>query len=115
MHGCRQFAVGFANYDTRELGRSDEVRPGYATLPKFRDLPYRPALAVGVLDVHTDFVESPELIRDRILYSVDVFGDPERVHVVPDCGLRTRTWDVAYDKLRSMVAGVELARKDLGL
>ena len=54
-----------------------------------------------MLDIHTDFVESPELVRDRILYAVDVFGDPERIDVCPDCGLRTRSWDVAYDKLRS--------------
>jgi 5-methyltetrahydropteroyltriglutamate--homocysteine methyltransferase len=46
---------------------------------------------------------------------VDVFGDPERIHVTPDCGLRTRSWDVAYAKLRNMVEGVALAKKDLGL
>jgi 5-methyltetrahydropteroyltriglutamate--homocysteine methyltransferase len=70
---------------------------------------------VGVLDIHTDFVEPPELVRDRVLYATEVFGDPERIHVIPDCGLRTRSWDVAYRKLESMVAGVELARKELGL
>lgn len=115
MHGCRQFAVGFANYDSRDLGVSAEVRPGFRSLPKFRDLPYRPALGVGVLDIHTDFVEPPELVRDRVLYAVDVFGDPPRVHVIPDCGLRTRGWDVAYRKLESLVAGVQLAKDTLGL
>jgi methionine synthase II (cobalamin-independent) len=34
---------------------------------------------------------------------------------MPDCGLRTRTWDVAYRKLQNMVAGVSLARTALGL
>jgi methionine synthase II (cobalamin-independent) len=34
---------------------------------------------------------------------------------MPDCGLRTRSWEVAYQKLRNMTAGVELARKELGL
>jgi len=29
-----------------------------------------------VLDIHTDFIEPPELVRDRILYAVDVFRDP---------------------------------------
>jgi 5-methyltetrahydropteroyltriglutamate--homocysteine methyltransferase len=115
MTGCRQFAVGFANYDSREPGTRAEDRPGYRVLPKFRDLPYRPVLGVGVLDIHTDFIEPPELVRDRVLYSVEVFGDPARIHVIPDCGLRTRSWDVAYGKLESMVAGVELAKKDLGL
>jgi 5-methyltetrahydropteroyltriglutamate--homocysteine methyltransferase len=115
MTECRQFAVGFANYDTRDLGISEEARPGYRVIKKFRDLPYRPALGIGVLDIHTDFVEPPELVRDRILYSVEVFEDPGRIHVIPDCGLRTRSWDVAYRKLQSMVAGVELAKERLGL
>jgi 5-methyltetrahydropteroyltriglutamate--homocysteine methyltransferase len=115
MTACRQFAVGFANYDTTELGRSDEARPGYAVIKKFRDLPYRPVLGLGVLDIHTDFVEPPELVRDRILYAVDVFGDPNLIHVTPDCGLRTRSWDVAYAKLVNMVKGTEQAKKELGL
>ena len=79
----------------------------------FRDLPYKPSLGLGVLDIHTDFIESPELVRDRILYAVDVFGDPERIHVTPDCGLRTRSWEVAYGKLRNMVAGTQMARNEL--
>jgi 5-methyltetrahydropteroyltriglutamate--homocysteine methyltransferase len=115
MTACRQFAVGFANYDGRDLGVSDEARPGYAVIGRFRDLPYRPALGLGVLDIHTDFIEPPELVRDRILYAVEVFGDPARIHVTPDCGLRTRSWDVAYRKLQNMAAGVELAKRDLGL
>jgi 5-methyltetrahydropteroyltriglutamate--homocysteine methyltransferase len=115
MHGCQQFAVGFANYDTRDLGTSEEVRPGYGVIARFRDLPYRPALGLGVLDIHTDFIEPPELVRDRVLYAVEVFGDPNRIQVMPDCGLRTRSWDVAYRKLESMVAGVDLAKKELGL
>lgn len=115
MTGCRQFCVGFANDDSRDLGVSAEARPGYRVISRFRDLPYEPALGVGVFDVHTDFVEPPELMRDRILYAVDVFGGPERVHVTPDCGLRTRTWDVAYRKLKRMVEGVEAAKAVLGI
>ena len=80
-----------------------------------RDLPYRPVLGIGVLDIHTDFLEPPELVRDRTLHAVEVFDDPSRIHVIPDCGLRTRSWDVAYRKLANMVAGVDLAKRDLGL
>ena len=47
----------------------------------------------GVIDIHTDFVEPPELVRDRILYAVETFGGPERIQVTPDCGLRTRSWE----------------------
>ena len=115
MSGCRQFCVGFANYDGRDLGVSDDARPGYRVIERFRDLPYRPVLGIGVLDIHTDFIEPPELVRDRIVYATEVFGDPGRIHVTPDCGLRTRSWDVAYRKLRNMVAGTELAKSALGL
>jgi 5-methyltetrahydropteroyltriglutamate--homocysteine methyltransferase len=45
---------------------------------------------------------------------VEVFGDPARIHVCPDCGLRTRSWEVAYDKLRNMVEGTNLAEQALG-
>jgi 5-methyltetrahydropteroyltriglutamate--homocysteine methyltransferase len=115
MTGCQQFAVGFANYDGRELGVSAERRPGYKVIGRFRDLPHRPVLGLGVLDIHTDFIEPPELVRDRVLYAVEVFGDPSRIHVTPDCGLRTRTWSVAYQKLANMTAGVELAKGELGI
>lgn len=115
MTECRQYTVGFANDDSRELGVGAEARPGYRIIGRFRDLPTRPSLGLGVLDIHTDFIEPPELVRDRILHAVEVFGGPERIQVVPDCGLRTRTWEVAYRKLESMVEGVHLARVALGM
>jgi 5-methyltetrahydropteroyltriglutamate--homocysteine methyltransferase len=113
MSGCRQYCVGFANYDRRELGASGADRPGYEIVAKFRDLPYEPILGIGVIDIHTDFIESPELVRDRILYAVEVMGDPARIHVTPDCGLRTRSWEVAYEKLSNMVEGTRLAEQAL--
>jgi 5-methyltetrahydropteroyltriglutamate--homocysteine methyltransferase len=58
-------------------------------------------------------VEPAELVRDRILYAVDVLGDPERIQVNPDCGLRTRSWDVVYEKLSNMVEGTRLAEREL--
>jgi len=104
----------YANRDSRELGVSPEKRPGYVdTLKLLRDTRF--VVGLGVLDVHTDFVESPELVRDRVLFALEVIGDPGRVYVAPDCGLRTRTWDVAFAKLRNMVEGVELARKAAGV
>ena len=62
MSGCKQYCVGFANYDSRDLGTSAEDRPGYEVISRFRDLPYEPILGLGVLDIHTDFVEPPELV-----------------------------------------------------
>lgn len=103
----------YANRDGKELGRSEKKRTGYGILHLFRNNKF--IVGLGVIDVHTDFIEPPELIRDRILYAVEMLGDPERIFVAPDCGLRTRTWDVAYEKLRNMVEGKNMAEKELGI
>jgi 5-methyltetrahydropteroyltriglutamate--homocysteine methyltransferase len=58
-------------------------------------------------------IESPKLVRDRILYATKLLRDPERISVNPDCGLRTRTWDVTLKKLEVMKEGTELARKKI--
>jgi 5-methyltetrahydropteroyltriglutamate--homocysteine methyltransferase len=109
LEDCLELQLEFANRDSRELGTRAEDRPGYAdTLRLFAEHGY-PGVGLGVLDIHSDFVEPPELVRDRILFAVDALGGPERIQVNPDCGLRTRSWDVVYEKLSNMVAGARLA------
>ncbi|ADI39079.1 putative methylcobalamin:homocysteine methyltransferase [Waddlia chondrophila 2032/99] len=98
----------YANRDSRELGISDRERPGYSLLKLLKDTPFN--IGLGVLDIHTDWIEPPELVRDRILHACRVLGDPSRILVAPDCGLRTRTWKVAFEKLRNLTAGVQMAR-----
>jgi 5-methyltetrahydropteroyltriglutamate--homocysteine methyltransferase len=110
---CLELQLEFANRDSRDLGTAEADRPGYAdTLRLFKEHGY-PNVGLGVLDIHSDFVEPAELVRDRILYAVDVLGDPERIQVNPDCGLRTRSWDVVYTKLVNMVEGTRLAEREL--
>ncbi len=103
----------YANRDTKELGIDAEKRRGYEILEKFKN--NRFIVGLGVIDVHTDFIEPPKLIRDRILYALDIIKDPERIFVAPDCGLRTRSWDIAFKKLRNMVEGKYLAEKEAGI
>jgi 5-methyltetrahydropteroyltriglutamate--homocysteine methyltransferase len=113
LDDCLELQLEFANRDSRELGTRHDDRPGYAdTLARFREHGY-PNVGLGVLDIHSDFVEPAELVRDRILYAVDVLGDPARIQVNPDCGLRTRSWDVVYEKLSNMVEGTRLAENAL--
>ena len=113
LDDCLELQLEFANRDSRELGTRDDDRPGYRdTLRLFKEHGY-PNVGLGVLDIHSDFVEPAELVRDRILYAVDVLDDPSRIQVNPDCGLRTRTWDVVYEKLCSMVEGTRLAEEVL--
>jgi len=103
----------YANRDSEELGTTPSKRFGYEVLADLRGTSF--IVGLGVLHIHTDFIEPPELVRDRILYAVDVIGDPGRIMVSPDCGLRTRTWEVTFAKLRNMVEGVEMAKKVLGI
>ena len=65
--------------------------------------------------MHVDEVESPELVRDRLLYAVKMTDNPNLVHVNPDCGLRTRSRETSFAKLKNMVIGTEMAKKRLEL
>lgn len=107
---CRQFTLEFANRDTTRLGLDKESRVGYQALNIFKEYGDKREVGVGVVDVHVDTMEPPELIRDRILYATKVLEDPNRVYVNPDCGLRTRSRAVAFAKLRNLCLGRELAR-----
>jgi 5-methyltetrahydropteroyltriglutamate--homocysteine methyltransferase len=113
LEDCLELQLEFANRDSRELGTRDQDRPGYEdTIKLFKEHGY-PNVGLGVLDIHSDFVEPAELVRDRILYAAEVLADPERIQVNPDCGLRTRSWDVVYEKLANMVQGTRLAEQVL--
>ena len=100
---CRQWAWEFANRDT-------EGRDGYKVLEMFREYGDTRQIGLGVLDVHRDEVETPERVADRIDRAAKILGDPSRIWVNPDCGLRTRSLPVAYQKLTNMVEGARLAR-----
>lgn len=113
LQNCAQFTLEYANKDSKELGTKEGSRPGYETIKLFRENRTKFEVGVGVTDVHTDELETPELVRDRILYAVEAIGDPEKVYVNPDCGLRTRTWDVSRKKNEIMARGAALARQAL--
>ncbi len=112
LDDCYELQLEFSNRDSRELGTGAEDRPGYDVLKKFAESAWDGKIGLGVIDIHTDFIEPPELVRDRILYASEVLG-PERIEVNTDCGLRTRTWEVSLEKLKNMVEGTRLAEKEL--
>ncbi len=110
--GAVQFTLEFANRDSWELGVDDDKRIGYRLLKDLKEMGYGLELGLGVIDVHVDRVEPPELVRDRILYAAK-YIEPEKLYINPDCGLRTRSRDIAYYKLRNMVLGTLMARERL--
>lgn len=106
LKNCSQLALEFAN-------RDDEKREAYNQLKLLTEYGDGREIGLGVVNVHVDEIESPQVIKDRIKYAVKILGNPERVYVNPDCGLRTRSWQVAYEKLTSIVKGAQLARQSL--
>src|SRR5215212_9597256 len=108
LDDCYELQLEFSNRDSRELGTNAENRPGYEVLERFTRSGWDGKIGLGVIDIHTNFIEPPELVRDRILYASEVLG-PERIEVNTDCGLRTRTWEVSLEKMKNMVEGTRLA------
>ena len=73
-----------------------------------RELPNK-TIMLGVLDLSTEQVETPELVADRINRALP-YVDPQRIIVAPDCGLKYLPRDVAFGKLKAMVDGARLVR-----
>lgn len=103
---CHQWAWEFANRDA-------PGHDGYAVLSALREYGDTRSVGLGVVDVHRDAVESPETVAERIRRAAGYLGDPGRIWVNPDCGLRTRSLAVARAKLEAVVRGAALARAEL--
>ena len=71
-------------------------------------------VAVGIIDVKSYFIETPEEVAARVRRCL-AHAPAERLSFAPDCGLsQTARW-AAKQKLANMVAGVKLVRTELGL
>jgi 5-methyltetrahydropteroyltriglutamate--homocysteine methyltransferase len=74
----------------------------------------RKDVLVGVIDVGTEEVESPELVAERIR-RVLPFVPPDRLYPCTDCGLVPRSREAARGKLRSLAAGAAIVRRELSV
>ncbi len=73
-------------------------------------------IGVGVIDITLEQqqkgrMETPQVVKERILRAVDILGDPNLVYSAPDCGLRQLSLERCIELYEVMVAGAELARK----
>ena len=66
------------------------------------------SIILGVLDLSTDAVETPETVADRIRRAFPHAG-ADRLIAAPDCGMKYLSRDAAYGKLEALVAGAGLA------
>ncbi len=85
------------------------ARKGLDDLRLIKEYGWPSALGLGVIDVKSPSVESPELVAARIRRALE-YIDPGRLVVNPDCGLRHLAPEVARSKLRAMVSGAAIVR-----
>jgi 5-methyltetrahydropteroyltriglutamate--homocysteine methyltransferase len=123
----------FGNYKARAVGprryapmfpafldlRVDEIHVEmasreFAELPIICEIAKRCDAAVGVIDVKSYYIETPEDVAARVRHCLQ-HAPADRLAFAPDCGLsQTARW-AARQKLKSMVDGVAIVRKELGL
>jgi len=106
---------------------------GYSVLPQLADVPAAaisvetaqshldPAtlaplrgkgIALGVLDLSTEEVETPEVIADRVRRALD-HVDVDTLVLSSDCGLKYLSRTAAAGKMRALVRAAELIRAEL--
>ena len=76
-----------------------------------RDLPDK-VIVLGVLDLGSSEVETPEVVAGRIRAALAVVP-PGRLVVAPDCGMKYLPRERAVRKLEAMVAGARIVREAL--
>ncbi|MBX3192873.1 MAG: hypothetical protein KF819_38165 [Labilithrix sp.] len=77
-----------------------------------RDVPKEKSVAVGVIDVRTLEIEPPEQVAERIR-AVLLHVSPQRLTVTTDCGMKQLPRVCARGKLRSLVLGTNIVRREL--
>jgi 5-methyltetrahydropteroyltriglutamate--homocysteine methyltransferase len=88
------------------------ARRGSEDLRLFKEFDAPFALGLGVVDVKNHDVETPAIVAERIREALAILP-LERVSVNPDCGLLHLPREIAFAKLRAMVEGTQLVRRDL--
>lgn len=93
----------------------ETARPGMAEVPVLqawtaRDRGY---LGIGVIEVRNPHVETAEEVAARIRAALEHI-EPDRLVVSTDCGLYQLPRNLAFGKLRGLVAGTRLVRCELG-
>ncbi len=94
-----QFVLDFAN---REM----------VDIAALKSLPEDKEVAVGVLDIRTSMVETPEEVAGRIRKVIEVVP-PERVYLTTDCGMKPLSRMVAKMKLKALVEGARIVREEI--
>jgi 5-methyltetrahydropteroyltriglutamate--homocysteine methyltransferase len=113
--GLRHYAPMFPAF----LGMSvDEIHVEMASrefseIEIIGEIAKRKDVAVGIIDVKSYYIETPEDVADRVRRCLK-YAPADRLSFAPDCGLsQTARW-AAKQKLNNMVSGVKAVRKEQG-
>ncbi len=71
-------------------------------------------IAVGVIDVKDEKVETPDVVAQRIRQALKCIP-AEKMSIVPDCGMKFMPRQRAFGKLKAMVEGTRIVRRELGV
>lgn len=84
----------------------------YAELEIIGEIAKRTDVAVGIIDVKSYFIETPEIIEEKVRACLE-HASADRLVFAPDCGLsQTARW-AAKQKLANMVEGVLRVRESI--
>lgn len=114
--GPRQYEPmfpAFLDFDVDEIHLEMASRE-FADLELITLIAARRDVSIGVIDVKSYYIETPEDIAARVRQCLR-YATPDRLSFAPDCGLsQTARW-AARRKLAAMVAGVAMVREERGL
>ncbi|MBI3854212.1 MAG: methionine synthase [Planctomycetes bacterium] len=86
----------------------------FAEIELIAEIAKRRDVAVGVIDVKNSYVETPEVVAERVRLCLKQ-APADRLALSTDCGLsQTARW-AAKQKLANLVGGVRKVRKELGV
>jgi 5-methyltetrahydropteroyltriglutamate--homocysteine methyltransferase len=73
---------------------------------------FRKTIMVGVIDLGSETVESPNDVASRIRAALK-HVPAERLVLAPDCGMKYLTREAAFGKLKALAEGAAIVRKEL--
>jgi 5-methyltetrahydropteroyltriglutamate--homocysteine methyltransferase len=71
-------------------------------------------IVLGVIDLADETVETPDVVAARIRRALP-YVPVEKLIIAPDCGMKYLPRDSAFGKLKAMVEGTRIVRKELGV
>ncbi len=81
---------------------------GYSELDYFKDLRPELGIGLGVVDIKSTVIETPELIAERLEHAARVLGENRIQYIHPDCGFWMLKRSIANAKIRSLTLGRNL-------